>query len=267
MPLQDTFNEFWSDIAFQEFLATAGIANVTNRSFDGDIRRGGDTVHVNFIDPSDLTETTSVGTTADSNPAISKAILVDDDISFKVKLPAVDQLKTNMNFQQELALSMAQRMAAKVDQKLIATVSGSGVPSVVINSYDSLVDAASVLAGNGVNVNPQDVWYFPSTGQSKALKKDPDIQNARNFFDPSNSLVTGQIGIVNGVNVVDQNVVPGQGIMFHKSALAFVTREDVQFELDSTLGGTNQRGAVLASFMLCGAKVLSDKAVLLVTDV
>ena len=48
MAFSGLFAELWSAIAFQEFLATASIASVTNRDYDGDIKRRGDTVHVPF---------------------------------------------------------------------------------------------------------------------------------------------------------------------------------------------------------------------------
>ena len=266
MAFSGIFNELWGDIAFQEFLATAGMASVLNRNYDRTITRKGDTVNVNFFDPATLTIQTSWESgNADNDFGNVVQVLVDQDPAVQVEINSIDTLRTNADLMRETAIAAGTALANDTDKVIISTVSGSET-SVAVTSYDTLMDARETLSTNGVRIDPRKVFYFASPGQAKALLQDTDIQNARVNFDPSNALVSGQIGVIGGINVVEQAAVAGGGILFHSDALAFVSQKTVEFEFDSMLGGQKKRGTVLGAFLLYGVKTLSSKGVLHISD-
>jgi hypothetical protein len=192
---------------------------------------------------------------------------VDQDPAVQVRLNSIDELRTNANLQQETAIAAAKRLANSVDATIISTVSGTGsIPTDVVTSYDTLIEARSTLTTNGVAISQKDMFFFSSALQTQGMLKDDDIQEARMHFDPSNALVTGQIGVIGGINVIEQSVTAGGGILFHRDALAFVSQQAIEFELDSMLGGQKIRGNILGAFMLYGVKVLSVKGVMHITD-
>jgi len=267
MAFSDLFNEQWGDIAFQEYLSVAQIASVANRNYDGTIRRKGDVVHVNFFDPASLTVQSSWESgSADTDFGDVKTVNVDQDPAVQVEIMTIDTLRTNADLQQETALAAARRLANDTDATIISTVSGTAsIPTAAVTSYDTLINARETLTSAGVPIDGN-VWYFASAGQAKALLQDTDIQNARNNVTLQNAQVTGEIGTIGGVRVVEQNVTVGGGIMFHSDSLAFVSQQAIEFEFDSMLGGQKKRGNVLGAFLLYGVGVLSLKGAIHITD-
>lgn len=266
MPISDLHNELWADLAFQEFLSTANIAAVTNRSFDGTAARRGDVVHVNFFDPSSLTVQSSWESgQADNDFGSGVAINIDQTPAINVKIDKLDEMYTNADLVAETTAAIGASMANHVDEQLILAVSGTaGVASAPVVSYDNLVAARKILTGNGYPVNG-DVWYFASADQYESLLKDDDINRAQNSGD-NNQIVSGEVRRIAGVNVVEQTVVPDLGILFHRRALAHVNPGGMFMELDSTLGGSKSFGTILGAGMLFGNKVLSANGVALITD-
>jgi hypothetical protein len=258
MPFSDIFQELWSETAFQEFISTANIAALTNRSFEGTASRRGDTVHVHYFDPASLTvRTTWESGAADTDFGAVKTINIDQTPSINVEIMSIDQLLTNADLQRETATAIGKRLANYVDGKIITAVSGSA-SSLAITSYDTLVDARAVLTQNGVPAD--DLWFAATSTQYKNLLKDDDV-NRSTVAQGNNQVVTGEVRRIAGVNVFEQTVDSLSGILFHRSALAFVSPGAVRFEIDSMLGGQKKFGNVLGAGMLFGVGVLSTNAV------
>jgi len=267
MAFSGLFQELWGDIALQEFMSVASIASVCNRDYDGTIRRKGDTVSVPFFDPSSLTIQSSWESgSADTDFGTVVQVSVDQDPAVQVEIMSIDTFRTNTNLQAETARAAGRALANNTDSTIISTVSGAATLTDAITSYDTLIEARALLTGGGVPVTPGDVWYFASATQAAALLKDDDIMKSLMHVTPNNAITTGFIGTIGGINIVEQNVTAGGGIMFHRDALAFVSQVEIEFEIDSMLGGQKKRGNVLGAFLLYGVKVLSTKGVAHITN-
>lgn len=262
MAYSDIFNERWAVPAYMEFMAQSVMAATCNHSYDGVISQKGDTVHVPSIDPASFTvETTWESGNENADVLTNQTISIDQQPSVQTFIPAIDKLRTNIDLEQTYALASAEALANKADRFVITTASGGAGSQATVTSFDTLMDARQVLVGNGVPITPGEVFAFVSSTTAKALLKDTDVQNASNFVRVDNAPVTGQIGTLGGITVIEQAVVPGGGVLFHRRALAFVSQSGLEFEIDSTLGGRKIRGHVLGAYLLYGAKVLSSKGV------
>lgn len=265
MAYDGIFPELWGDIAFQEYLATADIANLCNRSYDGTISRKGDTVHVHHFDPASLTiQANWESGNADTDFGDVKTISITEDPAINVEIMDIDRLRTNADLMRETATSMARALANHTDSRIIATVSGTAsIPTAVANTYDTLVDAVSVLTAEGVPRS--DLWYAASSASYSGLLKDDDVNRAQNSGS-NDQVVSGEVRRIAGVNVFEQSVVPHGGVLFHRPSLAFVSQQQVNFQADNMLGGQKKFGTVLGAGLLFGVGVLSLKGCAHITD-
>lgn len=250
----------WSTLAYMEMLAQANIANVANKSFQGDASQRNNTVRVAFFDPSSLTVQSTIDntTTVDSHGS-NVDIAIDDEASVKFRLYDIDQMMIPVDLMSTYAQEAGAAIGRSVDTNIIATVSGA-CTSVAVTSYDTLVDARATLTANGYPAD-QNMWFFASSTQYKNLLKDDDVNRATTALG-NNQVVSGEVRRIAGVNVVECPVNVSGGVLFHSKALAFVSKPGIVFESDRLLAAEKKFGSILGAYLVYGVKVLSTNGAL-----
>lgn len=207
--------EIWSARLQRHLDANLVFASLVNRNWEGEIRRQGDTVHIQQIGTPTITNYSKYQSATPEQPrGTTQSLTIDRDKTFYISIDDLDAVQANVNLLDQYANRAGVAMAQTVDGDISARmVAGAGInigrddAPVVIgrDDYDSFyrfaVDLRAQLAGNDA---PDEGLWMVINPDLEAIALDDD----RFLPAGDDRQVTGQIGRIAGFNVLRTTRVP-----------------------------------------------------------
>ncbi len=280
--VSDQVQKFWSPMMQSELLETNILANLTNREYQGDIKKEGDTVYVSQIDrPTATRKTVGEGHEYFSTNKLSTqrvAITADQVISVSYEFDDLVDLQSQIGSADSMIRqSMVEAINIELNNYLYSLVSPSTL------SPDHLVDSVTDFNASQLNsvrkLASQAKWM--KTGGWYGLL-DPqyysDLLNAATLTSTDNVNEQPVVGGVFGTrrfnfNLFEDNsdglisamkrldgsstATEDAGLFFHPDFMGTVMSEDITFKVGD-LVSNKQFGYVIVAKMVVGAKLLND---------
>jgi len=250
-----------------------GQANVSNRDYEGEVRKAGNTVKIASIGDvsiGDYTKDTDIGdpeTLSDEE----QTLLIDNAKYFNFYVDSIDRAQQNVNVLDEAMRRSANRLREVADGFLAAAMdaavpAGNKIGSITTPKVPTKDDAYEYLVDLGVLLDEQNV---PTTGRfvivpawfhGLLLKDDRFVRSGTAAGD--RKLANGEVGEAAGFTILKSNSVPNTTgtkykiIAGHSIATAYVEQiVDVQ-----TYKPEKRFGDAVKGLHVYGAKVVRPTA-------
>lgn len=263
--VSDQIQKFWAPVFTKELRGALLLGSLVNKQYQGDIKKGGDTVYVSQIN-APTGELKTVGTNADtfSPEAISTsriAIVADKRAVASYEFEDLVDLQSQLDQSNpEIMDSLKYAMAKQVNDYLYTLVSPS--TSAPDHSIASVTDfnasqlaACRVLAAQA-KWRQEPGWYALLDPQYYG-----DILNAQTLtssdYGASDApVISGQVAKQRfGFNIFEDNSRSADyGLLFHPDFMHLVMQQEVRIKL-SDLHANKQFGYVMSVDMVFGAKL------------
>ena len=275
--LTNQINKYWAPIWKPELLEANLLANLVNKEYEGDIKRGGDTVHVTQISrPSGQRKTTGSGHDSFVTEKLSTSrisIVANQTISAAYEFDDLLDVQTDLEKNDSLIkANLMQAMGIQLNSYLYSFVNASTPLAAVTDFNATQVSLLRKFAGQK-KWNHSKEWYILADSSYHA-----DVLNAATLssadFVADRPVVSGQVGSKRyGFNIFEDNsdgllsVIATEGgtdsedvaVAFHPDFLHMVTQVQPSFEIAS-LTSNKQFGYILVGKMLMGAALGHDSA-------
>jgi hypothetical protein len=264
----DQVQKYWAPMFTKELRASLLLGGLVNKSYEGSITRGGDTVRVSqIVKPNG--QLLTIGTDADSFQSESVTTLKTDIVANKRAVASYEfedvvSLQSQISQENpEVMEALRYAMSEQINNYLYSlTAPSASSPDHQLNSVTDF--NASQLAAVRL-LAAQAKW--PKDGQWYCLV-DPsfysDLMNAQtlsssDFGATDAPTIGGQIALRRfGFNILeDDSRAVDRALIFHPSYLHMVSQTEVQVKI-SDLHSQKKFGVVMSVDMIFGAKLASD---------
>ena len=261
--VNEQIQKYWAPIFTQELREQLLLGALVNKSYQGDLKQGGDTVYV-----SQLTATTgelkTIGVDADtfSSEAVSMsrvAIVADRRAVASYKVADLVSLQSQLSEgKPEILESLRFAVAKKMNDYLYSLVSPSAsAPDHIINSISTFGLSTLQTLHQAVNEAkwPQDgQWYGLMSPKYYADLLGVTAATSTDFGATDAAVISGQIALKRfGFSILGDNSRSGsQALFFHPSFMHMVMQSQVQLKV-SDLHSQNQFGYVVSADVVFGA--------------
>lgn len=283
--LSDVANQvqkFWSPLFQDELLERNLLANLVNKSYDGEIKKEGDTVYVSQINrPTANRKTVGAGHEYFSTSKLSTSrvsIVANQVISVAYEFDDLVDLQSQIGMQDsKIRQSMVESMGIELNNYLYETISPS------TSAPDHFIDGVTDFNASQLNtvrkLASQSKW--PSVGGWYGLI-DPqyysDLLNAATLTSTDNvneqPIVGGFFGTRRfGFNLFEDNsqglidamvrldgsstATEDAALFFHPDFMGLVMSQNIEFKI-AELTANKQFGYVIVAKMVVGANLLND---------
>ena len=202
--------ELWSARLLQNLDKTFVYPQCANRTYEGEVRNLGDTVHIQKfgdIQVADYTKATGVGAPKDPGAGSTVALVIDQAKYFNFKVEDIEAVQANVNLMEKAMQRAAYAIGDVIDQYIAAFVNQAGIDAGEVavtpqNAYDTLVDLK-------VKFNKENV---PSAGRFVVVPPEflgmleKDDRYTKNY--DANVMANGVKGRVAGFDILESNNVP-----------------------------------------------------------
>lgn len=278
--------EYWSGIRNVKFYKYTVLEQIANTNWEGELKKGGDTVHIRQI-PTGNNYAYVKGQTLEvdvmTEPLVD--LLIDKGRYFSFIIDDVDKYQMDQNNMEAWSEATSKDMAVTIDSLVLADTYGdassdnvgasagkesssfnmgvTGTPIALTedNIVDYLVDAGSIL--DEQNVPESDRWAVLPVWVCNKIKKS-DLKDASLSGDSKSMLRSGLIGEIDRFKIYRSNSVPTTTdtvttyycMCGHTSALTFASQITEMREVvaESTFGKKIQ------GLRVYGSKVVKPEA-------
>ena len=202
--------ELWSARLLQNLDKTFVYPQCANRTYEGEVRNLGDTVHIQKfgdIQVADYTKATGVGTPKDPGAGSTVTLVIDQAKYFNFKVEDIEAVQANVNLMEKAMQRAAYAIGDVIDQYIAAFVNQAGINAGEVavtpqNAYDTLVDLK-------VKFNKENV---PAAGRFVVVPPEflgmleKDDRYTKNY--DANVMANGVKGRVAGFDILESNNVP-----------------------------------------------------------
>lgn len=273
MAVTNFIPEIWSAHMLEHLDKAHVYAALLNRNYEGDIKKFGDTVHINQVGAITIGDYTgSLGDPEDLNQD-QQDLKIDQAKFFNFKIDDVDNAQTNPKLMGEAMQRASYGMNDAVDTYL-ATLLKTGATAVNADTspivptkataYDYLVDLGTVLSEN--NVDKIGRWVvIPPWYHALLLKDERFVGNGTDFNKAV--LEGGMVGTAAGFQIWVSNNVPNTTgtkykIMGGTANAATFAEQLIQME---ALRSPSAFADVVRGLHVFGAKVTQPKGIACLT--
>jgi len=261
----DQIQTYWSPLFTKELRASLLLGSLVSKEYEGEIKKGGDTVRVTQQN-SVTGETRTVGTDADEF-GTSKITTEKIDIKADKRFVAAVELEDLVDLQSQIDGKGSETRDAlmyglqeQINTYLYGLVAASAAtPDHVIASVADLNNAAlsayRVLAGQAKWPKSKPWYALLDPKFYMDIGKDTTMSSSDyNSGDPV--IVNGEVSTKRyGFNCIEDNALGADhGLFFYEDFLHFVTQTEVQVKL-TDLHGNKRFGYVLSVDLIGGAKL------------
>jgi len=266
--VNEQIQKYWAPVFTQELREQLLLGALVNKSYQGDLKQGGDTVYVSQL--SAVTgELKDVGVDADTfsseQMSLSRLAIVADKravASYKV----ADLVSIQSQLDQgkpEILESLRFGVSKKMNDHLYSLVAPSAsAPDHIINSVTSFdlstLQAVHKLA-NEAKWPMDGQWYGLLSPKYYADLLGITAATSSDFGASDAAVISGQIALKRfGFSIVGDNSRSGsQALFLHPSFMHMVMQSEVQLKV-SDLHSQNQFGYVISADVIFGAKQAVD---------
>lgn len=202
--------ELWSARLLANLDKTFVYPQCANRTYEGEVRNLGDTVHIQKfgdIQVADYTKATGVGTPKDPGAGSTVTLVIDQAKYFNFKVEDIEAVQANVNLMEKAMQRAAYAIGDVIDQYIAAFVNQAGINAGEVavtpqNAYDTLVDLK-------VKFNKENV---PAAGRFVVVPPEflgmleKDDRYTKNY--DANVMANGVKGRVAGFDILESNNVP-----------------------------------------------------------
>jgi len=213
MSLQNFIPEIWDARLLKHFDANLVFRNVVNRDYEGTISAYGDTVRINQIGDVTVKDYTANSDIDDPEEldGSQKTLTIDKAKYFNFQVDDVDNAQTNPKLMDKAMQRAAYAVASSIDGVIAGLHGDAGTKMTDSGSAYTIDDGTSNTAAYDllVDINEKmDTLNLPESGRwivippwfhSWFLKDDSYKQSWQNY------MVTGQVPVVNGINIIKSN--------------------------------------------------------------
>lgn len=265
LEVQDQIQKYWAPKFYAKLRAGLVLPSLVNRDYEGDIRKGGDTVRVSQIsDPTG--ETLTVGTDAGSfNPEVLSTAYVDvkADKRYVASHEFQDLVELQSQIDREdLMEGMLYAIQSQINKHLYSLVSPS--TSSPDHSIASVTDfnksqlSACRLLASQAKWGRSKPWYMTvDPSYYTDLLNDTTLTSADFVGQGAPLVVGGQTSMQRfGFNIFEDNSITttDSGIAFHPDFMIWVVQQAVNVQVSSK-HSNNQFGFVMSADLIGGAKL------------
>jgi len=254
--------KFWSPTFSKELREDTMLASLVNREYDGEIRKGGDTVYVSQVD-APVGELLTVGTNADSftPEAITTqriAIQADRRIVASVEFTELADLQSQIGDQgSAIRQSLMFALEKQLNDYLYTKVAPSAVaPDHTIISADmNAVQLRAIrLLASQAKWRQDKPWYLLADPSYYNDMLADSTLNSSDFVRADAPTVGGKLVAQRyGFNILEDNSrATDTAIAFSPDFLHLVMQKQVQFKV-SDLHSNNKFGYVISADMILGS--------------
>ena len=277
--LSNQVQEFWSPVFKDELIESHPLINLVNREFEGDMKKGGDTVYVSTIQRVDA-ERKTVGAGADSFSSSTLttsrvAVVANQRVTASVELEDLAMLQSQIGDQEsKLRQSLLESVQIEMNNYLYSLVNASAASPDHVESGITDFNASQLGVVRKLAAQAQwkrDEWY---------CLLDPsyynDVLNSTNLVSSDMGatdapVIAGQVGMKRfGFNLLEdtsaglltlQTGTEDAGLAFHPDFMYLAVQREPTFQL-SSLHANKQHGFLLSVDLVCGAVQADDTKVI-----
>lgn len=256
--------KIWGKALLIAFFARTCLSLVSNRDYEGQIKKHGD--KVTLVDPGEITireyikKQKLILTEPESD---SMEMEINKGFYYNHPLNVVDKIQSMYNHAQRWANDASKKMQIQIEKKVFGDVytdvaaanagntagaesasfvlGATGTPLALTKSniVDTLVDCGTVLDEQNI---PDDGRYMVLPSWATGLIKKSELKEASLTGDPKSLLRTGLIGRVDRFNIFSCNNLSSvtdtghkvfNSLFGHTSALTFASQIDIAEEVDN----------------------------------
>ena len=273
--VNEQVQEFWSPMFMGELMESTLLASLANKSYEGEIKKGGDTVFVSQINRPNA-ERKTIGSGADSfNPALLStsrvSITADQRITASFEFEDVVDLQSQIGDENStIRKALIESVQIELNNYLYSKVApSSSAPDHVLTSVTDFnaaqLGAVRTLAAQAKWRKDGGWWLLADPSYYQ------DLLNATTMtsgdYVPDAAVVGGQIARQRfGFNILEDNSAgllslqsgsADAALAFHPDFLGLVMQKQPTFQV-SSLHSNKQHGYVISVDMICGASLLVD---------
>lgn len=266
--VNDQIQKYWAPVFTQELREQLLLGALVNKSYQGDLKQGGDTVYVSQL-AAVTGELKDVGVDADTfgseQMSLSRIAIVADKravASYKVADLVAIQSQLDQG-KPEILESLRFAVSKKMNDHLYSLVSPSAsAPDHIVNSvttFDlSTLQTVHKLA-NEAKWPMDGQWYGLLSPKYYADLLGVTSATSNDFGASDAAVISGQIALKRfGFSIVGDNSRSGsQALFLHPSFMHMVMQSEVQLKV-SDLHSQNQFGYVISADVIFGAKQAVD---------
>ena len=202
--------ELWSARLLQNLDKTFVYPQCANRTYEGEVRNLGDTVHIQKfgdIEVADYTKAGGVGEPKDPGAGSTVALVIDQAKYFNFKIEDIEAVQANVNLMEKAMQRAAYAIGDVIDKYIASFVKDAGINGGEVavtkeNAYDTLVDLK--VKFNKENVPAAGRFVVVPPEFLGMLEKDDRYTK----YDAADVKANGVRGRVAGFDVRESNNVP-----------------------------------------------------------
>jgi hypothetical protein len=265
--------KFWSPLFMDELRASTLLPSLVNKQYEGEIKKGGDTVRVSQIN-APVGENRTIGTDADafSSEQLSLSYV---DIKADKRAVASYELDDLSQLQSQIDAEAAGGPASKIREALVYAVNkkmndylyslvapSTSSPDHMRNSISAFdkseLLAVRLLASAAKWDKSKGWWVLADPSYYNDILSDTTL-TSKDYVEGETPVVGGQV--VNkrfGFNILEDNgLAVDQAVIFHPDFLHLVMQTEVQFKI-SDLHAQKKFGYVISADIIYGGKLGID---------
>ena len=279
----------WSGRLLEEFYKTTVYMEIANTNYEGEIKEGGETVHIRQVVSHNVRDYTK-GQKLQID-TLSKAVVdlnIDKGKYFSFVVDSIDQYQSDMDLMGDWAEGAAKDLKVAIDLEILAYLpsevssTNKGATAGAVSNYNMGTTGAPVaITLNNVlkyftylstildesNVPPDDRWIVIPPWLGNAIQNS-DLKNASFSGLDSSLLLRGLIGSLAGLKIFVSNNLTSVSdtdtcwniVAGHKSALSFAS----QVVISRNLEDAEVLGKIIQMVNVYGRKLVkTDAAALL----
>lgn len=273
MSVTNFIPEVWSALLIENLNEKKDITSLFNRSYEGEIRNMGDTVHVQKFDSITVRDYSTTGGAITYDPVSSTQvdILVNKNKIAAIEVEDVDNLQSNIDLTSPAIKDMADKIRVQQNQDVLADcVSGVTTANTIAAGaaidLDDFAEARRLLSNADVPLENR--WAIINPDMESDLLGNANIIQADQYGN-SVPLLEGEIGRLMGFRVVVSTSLPlsgatpdqSQAVFMHQSACAFVQQKSFGVE---ALRSETRLSDKLRANVLYGTKLLDSNKLVVV---
>lgn len=265
LDVQDQVQKFWAPMFMDELRETALLPSLVNRAYEGEIKKGGDTVYVSQINKP-TGENRTVGTNADSFATEQLSLSRVDVKADKRAVAAYEfedlaQIQSQLESQDsEIRRALVDAVNLKINEYLYGLVAPSAsAPDHLINSitdFNASQVAAARLRAAAAKWERSKGWWILADPSYYSDLLNASTLTSSDYGATDAPVIGGQI--VNkrmGFNILEDNTIAvDQALVFHPDFLYLVMQQMVQFKI-SDLHSQKKFGYIISADLIYGAKL------------
>lgn len=269
--VQDQVQQYWSPLFVAELIESNPLVALLNRDYDGEIKKGGDTVRVSQI-KRPAGETKIIGAAGDSEFTSEKLTTAYVDVKADRRFVASFEFEDLVDLQSQIGdqdskirMALVESVNIQLNNHLYSLVAPapSNIFTLVVTMTAADISQYRRLAGKEKWASAGKSWYGLLSPDYYGDIMD-DVKMTSSDFVADAPTIGGEIVTRRyGFNIIEDNsdglaslapVTENAGIFFHPDFMYLVMQMDPRFKV-SDLHSNNKFGYVISLDMIGGAKI------------